>query len=164
MTPEQTETYEQMYAMNPGAAEVVRQGWLLAGLYRLPGESHHPDHYSVYRISFECGKAYVGLTRRDVLVRVAEHAGCGQDALAAHRLELRSPWGHASIQRELNHHGVATVEVLASRLTMDSAEETEAYEIALLDKPLNAMGTQGGSGPLCDEGTDSAGEALKWLK
>ena len=164
MTPEQTEAYEQIYAIDPRAAEAVRQGWLLAGVYRLPGESGRSDEYSVYRLSFECGRAYVGLTRRDVLVRVAEHVGCGRDPIATWRLELRNQQGHTGIQQELNHHGVAKIEVLASGLTLDEAELIEMREIALLDMPLNAVGAQRGSRGLCGDGPDPAGEALKWLK
>ena len=82
---------------------------LVASLYLLPGET---GLYSVYRLTFPCGKTYVGQSGRRVLSRIAEHAGCGRDPLAYDRLDLRDLSGNLAIQQELRYHGTATVEVL----------------------------------------------------
>ena len=88
----------------------------------LPGEA--AGGWSVYRIQFSDGAAYVGMTGGPVLDRIARHLdGSGSPAVGQHcvgRLEYR-------------------FDVLASGLSEQQAREREGREIRALPSPLNTM-------------------------
>ena len=91
----------------------------------LPGE--HRDGWSVYRIRFEDGAAYVGITGRTVTHRLGQH--------------LRGD-GAAGV-RQRRRAGVAyRFDVLASGLTEREARRIELAEIARLRQPLNVTGAR----------------------
>lgn len=87
-----------------------------------------PSHrWKVYRLAFENGQQYVGITSRLVGIRVAEHVSGGK------RLT-----GGSKEMSQLVAAGVDyEYETLASGLTESEAEELEYEEIAQLSAPLN---------------------------
>ena len=87
----------------------------------LPGEV---GGWSVYRIQFSDGAAYVGMTGRPVLDRIAQHLdGSGSPAVGRHCV------GHLEYR----------FDVLASGLSEQRARERERREIRALPCPLNTM-------------------------
>ena len=95
------------------------QSWAV----RLAGEQ--AGNWHVYRIRFADGSAYVGMTRKAVSERVAQHLqGEGSPAVSQRRAA-----------------GVAyRIEVLASVRTERAARLTENREISKLPRPLNRAG------------------------
>ncbi len=87
-----------------------------------------PDRrWKVYRLTFENGQQYVGITSRLVGIRVAEHVSGGE------RLT-----GSSKAMSKLVAAGVDYgYETLAAGLTESEAEELEYEEIAQLSVPLN---------------------------
>ena len=102
--------------------------------------------YSVYRIAFTDGAAYVGITARPVIARIEEHFGATgpqgspdfSDMPISDR--FRSGLGAMAIVERLNAGIGCTVDVLASGLDRSGAMHRETAEIAALEKPLNAAG------------------------
>jgi len=89
--------------------------------WSLPGEA---GGWSVYRIQFADSAAYVGMTGRPVIDRIAQHIdGSGSPAVRQHIED-----GHNDYQ----------FVVLASGLSEGQAREREAREIRALPCPLNA--------------------------
>ena len=90
---------------------------------RLAGEQ--AGNWHVYSIRFADGSAYVGMTRKAVAERVAQHLhGEGSPTV-----------------RQRRAAGVAyRIEVLASVRTESAARRTENHEIAKLRRPLNRVG------------------------
>ena len=92
--------------------------------FQMPGES---EGYSVYRLTFADGSAYVGMTGRDILDRIEEHFGAGErgDGIGSHAIQNRAALG------------AWRIEVLASGLSRDNARALERQEIARLPAALN---------------------------
>lgn len=120
----------------------VPDGTTLDTLDTLRGET---GGVSVYRIDMDDGTAYVGLTKRLVAVRVAEHYG------------LLLPPGCWMQVRNGETPGVAwriragvrpRVSVLASGLEHRQAMDLERAEIAKLSQPLNVAHAGGRTMPL----------------
>ena len=106
-----------------GANITVEDYKRIAESYNLPGEG---SGHSVYRIAFDDGTAYVGLTGQGIVERLKNHLG----------LE-RSVGTFRICQRYLA--GVRfRVECLASDLTRSQARAIEDREIRKLVKPLNS--------------------------
>ena len=87
----------------------------------LPGEA---GGYSVYRIQFADGAAYVGMTSQPVFRRIARHLN-GEGSTEV--------WRHFAGSLEYR------LDVLASGLSERRAREREAREIRALPSPLNKM-------------------------
>ena len=122
---------------------------------RLPGEA---GSFHVYRIAFDDGAAYVGMTGRSVLGRIEEHFGAtgphGTPDYRAMPIDERMEWGIGTFRIvERLAAGVACrVGVLASGLTEDEAGQRERREIAKLTKPLNTAGpVRAWSDPLANQ-------------
>ncbi len=150
-----------------GADSGERLRFLLSigAAYELPGES---DNHHVYRIAFDDGAAYVGITRRSVIQRVEEHFGAAgphgekhYDVPIADR--LKHSLGTFNIVQRLAAGIPCRVEVLASGLTKDDARAIEWSEIAKLEKPLNATGpTRAWTDPLAPD--PRHGAVARWHK
>ncbi|MDE2821938.1 MAG: GIY-YIG nuclease family protein [Chloroflexota bacterium] len=98
-------------------ASINRGDW---STWSLPGEA---GGWSVYRIQFADGAAYVGMTGFSVLSRIARHLG--GDGSSAVRQHIKD--GHDDYR----------FAVLASGLTEKQARERERHEIRALPRPLN---------------------------
>ena len=98
-------------------ASITRGDW---STWSLPGEA---GGWSVYRIQFADGAAYVGMTGLPVLSRIARHLG-GDGSSAV--------WQHIK-----DGHDDYRFAVLTSGLTEEQARERERHEIHGLSFPLN---------------------------
>ena len=97
-----------------------------------PSDTPHPPscRWKVYRLSFENGQQYVGITSRLVEARVSEHVS-GDRGLTGGSKEMS---GLVAAGADYQY------ETLASGLTESEAESLEYEEIAKLDNPLNVQG------------------------
>lgn len=110
------------------AAELIRLG----SIDLLPGEQ--PGGWSVYRINFADGSAYVGITCRLIAERLAEHLGCRY-------LGKPPPFrGNESVRRLAGEGVKYCAECLASGLEKAAADVIESREIGKLAKALNHNG------------------------
>ena len=148
------------------SGEVLRFLLSIGAAYQLPGES---DGHHVYRIAFDDGAAYVGITGRMVINRIKEHFGAtgphGEpkyyDMPIADRIEHGI--GTFNIVERLAAGIPCRVEILASGLTKDDARALEGSEIAKLEKPLNATGpTRAWTDPLAPD--PRHGAVARWHK
>ena len=89
----------------------------------LPGEV---PRYSLYRISFDDGTAYIGITSREITRRLKEHIGDDGPP---------SWWMQPKLDAGVSFRCVC----LASELTEQQADELERFHIQKLEKPLNKV-------------------------
>ena len=122
---------------------VLQKLLAIADARRLPGEV---GSFHVYRIAFDDGAAYVGMTGRSVLDRIEEHFGATgpRGTPDYHTMpmdeRMESSIGTFRIVQRLAAGVACSVEVLASGLTEVEAGKRERREIAKLEKPLNTAG------------------------
>lgn len=123
-----SEWLERLYnAWQKGSqAEIVCDEWL-------PNEcaDDTDNSYSVYRIEFDCGAAYVGQSWLHVLFRLDEHLG--RYASIEGRYVNQFP----RIRSELDAGCIPAALVLESGLSKSDAERIEKDQIGILEKPLN---------------------------
>ena len=85
-----------------------------------------PSGWTVYRLDFSDGSAYVGRTKRSVLKRIAVHLLDG-----------------ANVQERIAAGLTMRVSLVATGLDDASAESVEHDAIVRLDKPINRQGARG---------------------
>ena len=121
--------------------ETIRERREWSGL--LPGETR--DGWSVYRIQFEDGAAYVGMTGGAVIARMGRHLhGDGAAGIG--------PRCRAGVAYRLD--------VLASGLTERAARRVELVEIGKLRQPLNMTGSRAPAPPLPPTSSNSLTDFL----
>lgn len=93
--------------------------------------------WAVYRITFDDGAAYVGITKRSVATRVREHFGGTHWRMPPPEEALSNDWGHPRMLRRAIAGIRHRVETLDQGLFEFEARAREEQEIARLEKPLN---------------------------
>ena len=108
-----------------------------AGGYRLPGEV---AGWSVYWISFACGRGYAGATSGDVIDHLSAHFGLGDSGLFRSRSGY---WGSSDVRLEMGIHGDCTVGMTGTGLKRRDAYQQRDVLVAAMEFPLGAF--RGGS-------------------
>lgn len=143
------EMEERLYAMETPAGRL--RPWPLVG---------ESGGWSVYRIAFDDGSAYVGITGRSVHERIDTHLGWTDgygNEIHAETVEARAQFGTPAIMRRVAAGVACSVEIVASGLTRHQALDIERVEIAALDRPLNAAGpVRGWDDPLAPDPSSGA--------
>ena len=166
LSPEQIRHAERPPRPAPLTAEELARFPGLAGIppprypcELLPGEQDG-DVHSVYRITFAHGAQYVGITSRSIIDRLEQHFGgspWGDYPAPALEHAARQGLGTPAIVQRAAAGVSWSVEVLASGLSATAARARERAEIAVLEKPLNAIGAaRGWCDPLAPDPRQSA--------